>query len=214
MRIEEFAREEQGPALARRVAEDLRAALAAEGRAGLAVPGGTTPAPFLEALAREGLDWSRVRVTLTDERRVPVDHPRSNERLLRAHLLTGAAGAASFVPLDAARIGGAMPLTVCVLGMGDDMHTASLFPGTPGLAALLDPEGEALVASVAPPGADEPRVTLTVRALAGAAHVYLLIKGTEKRAALERAMATDDPAEAPIRAVLDAGRDPVVFHAE
>jgi len=212
VKIIENTRDEQGPALARQVADDLRTAIAADGRASLAVPGGTTPAPFLEALAQEALDWAKVSVTLTDERQVPPDHPRSNERLVRAHLMTGAAAAATFLPMDEARL--AMPLTVCVVGMGGDMHTASLFPGTPGLAALLDPEGEAIVASVEPPGADEPRITLTLSALAGAAHLYVLIKGADKKTALDRAMKTDDGTEAPIRAVLDAASAPVVHYAE
>ena len=107
-----------------------------------------------------------------------------------------------------------LPLDVCVLGMGDDMHTASLFPGSPELARALAPEDGTPVMAVTAPGAPEPRVTLTAPVLAGAVHVYLLIKGAAKRAALERALATGDPNIAPIRAVLDAAAGPVVFYAD
>ncbi len=216
MKIETHAADDLGSALARRVAEDLRAALDAKGRASLAVPGGTTPAPFLKALGAETLDWSQVSVTLTDERQVPVGHPRSNQSLVTQHLLQGDAAIATFVPLlgdDAeAAITALLPLDICVLGMGDDMHTASLFPGTKGLADLLDPDTAHSVAAVTPPGADEPRITLTARALGSAAHTYLLIKGAGKSAALEKAMQEEDTA--PIRAILDAANSPVVFYAD
>ena len=218
MKIETHTADDLGPALARRVADDLRAALDTRQRASLAVPGGTTPAPFLRALGAEALDWSRVSVTLTDERQVPLGHPRSNRSLVTQHLLQGRAGVASFVPLlgdDAeAAVAALLPLDVCVLGMGNDMHTASLFPGTPGLADLLDPAAARCVADVRPPGADEPRVTLTARALGSAARTYLLITGADKRAALKRAMVQEDRAAAPIRAILDAARAPLVFHAD
>ena len=123
------------------------------------------------------------------------------------------AGSEEVESIEAALSADALPLDVCVLGMGDDMHTASLFPGTPGLSGLLDPNGERLVDFVSPPGADEPRVTLTAKALATAGHTYLLIKGADKRAALERAMQTEDREAAPIRAVLENAKIATVFHA-
>jgi len=219
----ECAPADLGPALAARVAGDLRAAIASGRRASIAVPGGSTPAPFLAALAGEALDWSRVTVTLTDERCVPVDDPRSNQGLVRRHLLQGAAGQARFVPLHGADLSVTdaeqafreklLPLHVCVLGMGDDMHTASLFPGTPGLDRVLDPACAQLVARVSPPGAQEERVTLTARALLSAAHTYLLIRGAAKRRALDQAMQTTDRLSAPIRVIVDAARAPRVFYA-
>jgi len=226
MRIEEYPAEELGPALAAQVAEDLIAAIDARGRAGLAVPGGTTPVFFLKALGRVDLDWERVAVTLTDERWVPVSDARSNQRTLSETLFAGRAAAARFAPLygataepaqsiSAIRTGleqVALPLDVCVLGMGEDGHTASLFPGSPQLAEALSPDAP-LAMTVTAPGAAEPRVTLTLPVLAAAPKLYLLIKGAEKRAALERAMGAD-PMRAPVRAVLEAARDPVVFHAD
>lgn len=224
MKNETFPRADLGTALANRVATDLHAALAEKGRAALAVPGGTTPGPFLTALAAEDLDWSAITVTLTDERQVPSDSERSNARLVRETLIAGGASDAQFVTLweegeDEAAVEArvardVLPLDACVLGMGGDMHTASLFPGTPGLAALLDPKAERAVAFVAPPGADEARVTLTCSALVSARAVYVLIIGQEKHAALAQAKTIDDHAKAPIRAILDAARSATVFYAD
>ena len=221
MRIEVHPESELGALLAARVAADLRAAIAANGRASIAVPGGTTPAPFLSALAGENLDWRQVTVTVTDERQVPPDSPRSNQRLVAEHLLLARAAGAVFVPLfapgltvdalEAKVAASVVPLSVVVLGMGTDMHTASLFPGTPGLAELLDSDGARLVGALEPPGADEPRITLSLRALSTAAHTYLLINGADKRAALDRALSADHHLSAPVRAVLDAARRPVIF---
>lgn len=227
MRIEQYPAKELGPALATRVAEDLAAAIEANGRAHLAVPGGTTPACFLRALGRIELPWEKVTVTLTDERCVPADHPRSNQRALAETLFGGSAAAAAFIPLfdgpaepstTVARLesalAGALPLDVCVLGMGDDMHTASLFPGAPGLAAALDPRGRAPATVARPQGQSETRITLTAPVLSGAGRVYLLIKGADKRAALDGAFAETDPLRAPVMAVLSAAREPVVFYAD
>jgi 6-phosphogluconolactonase len=202
----------------------LRAALAARGRATLAVPGGTTPGPFLTRLGQAALDWERVGVTLTDERWVPAGDPRSNQRLLAETLFAGPAAAAEFVPLYAGtpepemaldaiamslgRI--VLPLDLCVLGMGEDMHTASLFPGALGLEAALAPEAPP-VAALRVPGVKERRISLTAPVLRGAGQVMLLIRGAAKRAALERALAARSAREAPVRVVLD-GPAPVTVH--
>lgn len=224
MKIETFPQAALGPALAACVANDLRAAIEAKGMASIAVPGGSTPGPFLSALAAQSIDWAKVVVTLTDERCVPMGHARSNQSLVSRHLLHGAAQAARFVPLytgdgqigvvAAALADHVLPLDVCVLGMGDDMHTASLFPGTPGLSGLLDLNDARIVEVVSPPGADEARVTLTATALTTASHTYLLIRGPDKRAALSRALEIQDREAAPICAILETARAPVVFYAD
>lgn len=199
---------------ARRVAGLLREAIAARGRASLAVPGGSTPGPFLELLSEAELDWPRVAVMLTDERFVPEDSPRSNTALLRRTLLRGRAAAARLVPLWApgeepeevipalaAAVTAALPLDVCVLGMGADLHIASLFPGADRLDEGLSDTAPPLLAMRAP-GAPEPRITVTAPVLAGAAHILLLIAGAEKKAALRRAALPGPLAEAPVRLVL------------
>jgi 6-phosphogluconolactonase len=93
-----------------------------------------------------------------------------------------------------------LPISVLLLGMGADMHTASLFPGADNLAAALDDNAPPLMAMRAD-AAGEPRVTLTAPVLKGAMSIHVLITGREKREAIERA-AHLDAMEAPIRTVL------------
>ncbi|MEM7774106.1 MAG: 6-phosphogluconolactonase [Pseudomonadota bacterium] len=224
MKLESYSTDTIDTLLAERVARHLTDAVNTKGWASLAVPGGTTPAPFLTALRHYDIDWSNVRVTLTDERCVPADNPRSNGRLVSETLLQGPARAAEFVGLydgsdttihvsDALR-SRVLPLDVCVLGMGEDMHTASLFPGTDGLADALDPTANTVMARMTVPGVPEARLTLTAAALTRAANVYLLIKGAAKRAALDRALAESDAQNAPVRAILDAAQEATVFYAD
>lgn len=152
--------------IAEDVASQLAEALDARGTATLAVPGGTTPAPFLQRLSKAKLEWSKVRVMLTDERFVPETSERSNTRLLRETLLQNNAVNAQLVPFyqqaDAPEdvldnltdaISAALPLDVCVLGMGADMHTASLFPEADRLEEGLDLEGSAILLPMRAPGA-------------------------------------------------------------
>ena len=199
--------------LAQIVAGELENMLFHDETVSLAVPGGTTPGPLFDTLSAADLEWSRVFVLPTDERWVAEDNPRSNSGLIRSRLITSRAQSARYLSLYAdtsepeasmesvtARILQALPISVLILGMGSDMHTASLFPG----ADLLD---EAL-ASDAPPilpmraaGAPEPRVTLTAPVLKAAMNTHILITGDEKRQALERA-AYLSPREAPVVAVL------------
>jgi 6-phosphogluconolactonase len=200
--------------LAGAIAADLSEALNAAGTASLSVPGGTTPGPVFDILSGVALDWANVAVFLNDERWVNEDSPRSNTRLLKEHLLRDKAAAAQLVPLYAEAatpeeqlealsegLAPHLPITVLLLGMGADMHTASLFPGADLLAQALAPNAPVLMALRAA-AAGEPRITLTAPALAGAQNIHILITGSEKREALARA--TQLPAlEAPVRVVLD-----------
>jgi 6-phosphogluconolactonase len=199
--------------LADRIAGELGGFLRREGRASLCVPGGTTPGPIFDTLSGVDLDWANVAVFLNDERWVAEDSPRSNTRLLRERLLVGRASAARLVPLyaEAARpeevldqlateIAPHLPISVLVLGMGADMHTASLFPGADRLAEGLSDQAPILLPMRAE-AAGEPRVTLTAPVLKGAMSIHLLITGPEKRAALERAQGLT-PTDAPVRVIL------------
>lgn len=200
--------------LANTLAGDLKTALTTQETVSLAVPGGTTPAPMFDYLSGADLAWERVAIMLTDERWVPEDSARSNTGLIKRHLLTGPAAAATFVPfyggtdipeasLDTVVEGVAphLPISVMVLGMGADMHTASLFPGADRLADAMTDTAPPLMAMRAP-GAPEPRITLTAPVLQGAMAVHLLITGAEKRAALERA-ARLTPDAAPVALILN-----------
>lgn len=199
--------------LANVLAGKLTATLMHEERATLVVPGGTTPGPVFDALCDADLDWSRVDVMLSDERWVPEDDPRSNAALLRHRLLTGRAAAATFHPFYvggddpdamlgevAARIEPLLPVSVALLGMGADMHTASLFPRGDNLRLALDAGAPVLVAMRAP-GLDCTRVTLSAPVLRAALSLHLVITGQDKRDALDRAL-TLPPEEAPVAAIL------------
>lgn len=200
--------------LANIIAGELGEALRTGDRASLCVPGGTTPGPIFDALNEVALDWDRVDVLLNDERWVPEDHDRSNTRLLRQRLLINKAAAAKYVPLYAptetpeesmeslaAGIEPSLPLSVCLLGMGADMHTASLFPGADRLEEALSPDAPILLPMRAP-GAPEPRITLSARVLQDSTNLHIVITGAEKREALEKARSLE-PMEAPIASVLD-----------
>jgi 6-phosphogluconolactonase len=195
----------QADALAKAVGDALAASLAAspgEARATLAVSGGTSPRPFLQTLAVAPLDWARIDVTLVDDRWVPDDDNASNARLVRETLLAGPAAAAHFAPLvdvsaeldahvaalnaDATR---ALP-NVAVLGMGEDGHTASLFADAPAdeWARGTAPDAPRFVA-MHPGNAPHARVSLSLAALTGIQHLFLLIAGQSKLDVLNAAAA-------------------------
>jgi 6-phosphogluconolactonase len=203
--------------LAELVADQLRAAHASKDKATLAVPGGTTPGPFLEALSEADLAWGDIRVLPTDERMVSELSSRSNARLIREKLLRGPAAAAHFVDIyepilgaRTSRVAAALPIDVLVLGMGADMHTASLFPDAAELAAALAPDAPLLL-EVRPASQPEPRLTLTAPVLRGASVIHILITGEEKLVALEAALEDGPVAAAPIRVALTAPC-PVTVH--
>ena len=205
------------------VAARLAAGIAGHGSALLAVSGGSTPPLFLRALSQREIDWSRVTVTLVDERFVPPDSERSNARMVTLNLLQNAAAAAHFLPLNP-EAGSAeeaaaavrphllalkLPFDVVVLGMGTDGHTASFFPDADRLAEALDPKGKALILPIRAPSAPEPRLTLTLSALALARYTALHIEGAEKRAVLESALGGED---LPVAHIFHHAANPVEIH--
>jgi len=218
------------PALAASVAADLRAALQAEPFAALAVSGGRSPVPVFEALRDEDLDWARVVVTLVDERWVPETDPASNAALVKANLLQGRAAAARFVPLytgdasaeDAETALAAtfknlpLPFAALILGMGDDGHTASLFPASPHLSAGLALEGSvadtppclAQVGAVAP----TERISMTLPWILHARRVYLQFGGAGKAEVFTAALAGPNR-QYPVSFVLAQAQTPVAVFA-
>lgn len=213
-------REALATALAERIAGVLAAAIAERGHAVLAVSGGTTPALLFQHLSSAAIEWTKVTVTLVDERFVPDDSPRSNARLAKTNLLTGPAASAHFLPLyapadtveAAAAIADAevrklpMPFDVVVLGMGTDGHTASFFPDAPTLPSLIDPNARQMVAPVHAESGGEPRITITMPTIIGARLLVLHIEGEAKRDVLASALAG---ADMPIGAVLRQSAHPV-----
>jgi 6-phosphogluconolactonase len=210
-------------ALADAVAANLRSGVTSRGVASLAVSGGSTPARFFKALSEHAdVPWDKVTVTLVDERWIDESSDRSNGRLVKANLLQGRAAAATFVPLyqdgaepDATAAGVAQrkvpqPFDAAILGMGNDGHTASFFPGGDTLAEALTAEGP--VIAIRAPGAGEPRVTLTLQVLLASKALYLHIEGEEKVETLRKAEA-EGPVEAmPVRAILRQTQTPLTIY--
>lgn len=205
---------------AARLARALRNAVGKNGRASIALSGGNTPRDAYALLAKEsGVDWSKVHVYWVDERAVPPADDRSNYRWAKATLLdpTGIAAAnvhrmqAERPDRDAAALeyeqairgevvldGDGIPaFDVVVLGVGEDGHTASLFPGE----STVDVH-DRLVAPVGAKGAREARLTLTPPAIEHARNVFILATGAGKRPALERVWAAQGNVhETPARVV-------------
>ncbi len=198
--------------LADTLISELENVLLTQDTATLAVPGGTTPGPIFDSMSAVHLDWQRVSVMLTDERWVPETSDRSNTRLLRERLLVGPAAMANYQPLYAdaptpedgldqlqAQVADRLPVSVMLLGMGTDMHTASIFPGADKLDTAL--HGDDLLVAMRAAGAPEPRITLSAKVINDAMQRHIVIVGLEKREALERARHLT-PEEAPVAAIL------------
>jgi 6-phosphogluconolactonase len=210
-------------ALADQVAASLKSALDSRGLASLVVSGGKSPIRLFELLRTETLDWSRICIALADERWVDPSDPGSNEKLVRDVLLQGPASAARFQGLKNgaptpdmgavsawetfARV--PRPFDAVVLGMGDDGHTASLFPGSPNLASALNPFAAAGCVGMRAPVAPQPRLSLNLSALLDSRRVVVLITGAAKWRTYAAAAAPGPETEMPVRAVLRQSRAPV-----
>ncbi len=210
--------------VAERLAQEVEAALArrltrAE-RVSLVVSGGSTPKPFFRALSERALDWRRVVVSLADERWVDENDPASNAALVRATLLRGAAASATFLPLkhpgETPEQGLAAvvrtleslprPIDALVLGMGNDGHTASLFPDAPELVRAMATDNPLPVAAMTPASQPHPRITMTYPVLSAARFAALLLRGEDKLQTLAQAAEDPDAWDAmPIRAFLKPG---------
>ena len=211
--------------LAERILQLLGDGIRHRGRASLVVSGGTTPVTLFEALSGADIPWEKVVISLADERWVDPGNPDSNARLVRTHLLKNKAAAATFIDLktpdDHAGAGEATcenrirqiptPFDLLILGMGDDGHTASLFPGTAALPGALDMASDKICMSVSPPAAPHDRMTLTLPALLNSRRIFVHIVGEKKRRVYERAITGESPEEMPIRAILGQKKVPVTI---
>ena len=223
----QLKRFESVDALASEVASDIAAqlarAVAARGQAGLLVSGGHSPARLFEQLRTQVLDWSRVSIALVDERWVEPTDPGSNERLVREALLRDGAAAARFFGLKNAApspdLGAAAawnasarmprPVEITVLGMGDDGHTASFFPGSPNLKSALDLEAPEGCIGMWSPSAPRERLSLNLSALLDSRRILIFILGEAKLRTYAAACGPGRVEEMPVRAVLRQQRVPV-----
>jgi len=211
--------------LADEIVACLEAGVQARGAASFVASGGTTPGPLFDALAGRVAPWDRVYVTLSDERWVTPTADASNEKLIRSRLLRDKASAAHLITMktghahprdaetDVSAAISAMPrpFDITVLGMGDDGHTASLFPGADGLDAALDTQSPLLVRGIHPAKLDSTgeRMTLTLRTILDSRLIIVLIRGDTKLKTLDAALAGEDVHEMPVRAVLLQSVTPV-----
>jgi len=209
-------------ALAERVAANLRQAFAARAHASLVVSGGRSPVPLFRRLARSNLEWSAVTVTLADERWVPVESEDSNEGLVRRNLLQDKASSACLVGLYggetspeageaacARRLAGVpRPFDTVVLGMGEDGHTASFFPGSSDLSLALAGD-ERPCKAIHAANLAQPRMTLTLPTLLDARCIVLSFQGAAKRRVYETALRSGPVEDLPVRAILHQDRTPV-----
>ena len=215
-------------ALALVIAGRLQAAISQRGHAVLVVSGGKSPVALFEALRVMPLAWGQISISLADERCVPNDHPDSNTRLVRTHLLQDRATAARLLPLIADQLPLATPdklarsatrgllalgqTDVLVLGMGTDGHIASLFPNAANLPLAMDlmqaPACLAMELADLPANAPYPRLSQNLSMLLNARHTVLPILGADKLTVLQRAQLGPSLA-LPVSKLLHQDRSPV-----
>ncbi|MCY7294051.1 6-phosphogluconolactonase [Alteromonas sp. a30] len=204
-------------AFAERLVAILSQGIAENGRASLLVSGGRTPLPLFKQLSETNIDWSKVDISLVDERWVDETDEASNTRLVKENLLQGYAASANFVEIKTSHAQAEEAVATCteqlasmqtpfdalILGMGEDGHTASLFPCSEQVQAGLDLNTQADYIAVQPTTAPHQRMSLTLKRILASKHIFLHLTGDSKKAVLDEALAGDDALQMPIRAVLN-----------
>lgn len=205
----------------------LESAIDARGAAVIALPGGKTPVPIYERLTKAKIDWKRVTIVPTDERVVPLGDPLSNVTMIGKAFIPKGARVIPIVPQAnadykaAGRSADALmqdlhwPLDLCLLGVGGDGHTASIFPGTDFDEALAGPrERRALgvMPEPLPAEAPVPRVTLSRAAIVSARALMLAVTGDAKKKVIEQAIKQGPSSSYPIGRVLADAELPVDIH--
>ena len=205
----------------------IESALDARGGAVIALSGGKTPAPLYAKLAGAKLDWKRVTIVPTDERVVPIGDALSNVTMIGKAFIPKGARVIPIVPSATADYKAAgrsadalmqdlhWPLDLCLLGMGENGHTASIFHGPDYDEALSGPrERRALgvLPEPLPPEAPVARVTLSRQGIVTAKALTIAITGAKKREVLERALKDGESSEFPIGRVLANAELPVDIH--
>lgn len=192
----------------------LRNAIEARGAAYLVVSGGRTPQALFLQLSQAELDWSKVTITLADDRFLPETEQDSNERLVKASLLQHHAAKANFISLyaefDSAeqaiptllqRVAALPTFDAVILGMGEDGHTASLFPCSAQIKQGLAQDAADLLA-VQPTTAPYQRVSFSKVRLLNSRALFLHLVGESKLRVLNEAQSGTDELAMPIRAFI------------
>lgn len=188
-------------ALAQLAASTLRHTFLHKGSASLIVPGGQTPRYFLPQLGQQDLPWQHIFITLSDERWVNANHSDSNERLIHEHFLRYTRTLPHFIRIKTTHTSPnqaidtihtrlsklPLPFSLAILGLGEDGHIASLFPGM-----TLDPVADHLCQVAAPPFAPSLRISLSLSALIATDQIVLVITGKKKRQLLDQITQTPE----------------------
>ena len=213
--LNEFTQREALDAqLANNVADILSKAVAKNGKASIAVSGGSTPKGFFTALSHKDLPWNDITITLADERWVTMESDASNTRLVHENLLQNNAVNAKFfhlkqgetlcaetlADLNLAASSSILPLDVLILGMGEDGHTASLFPCSDEINDCFSTQAPLL--KVVPKTAPHDRISFSFSSLKNSENVFLHISSENKKTVLNSALTGTDIKKMPIRAFL------------
>ncbi len=202
--------------LANNIVSDLTQAIASNGQASLLVSGGKSPIALFAQLSQATLDWSKVTISLVDDRWVGADHQSSNELLVKTHLLVNNAANATFIGLvgeqaDAfdgvaaaiERVSGLLNnIDVMILGMGEDGHTASIFPCCEQVEPAMAKDNVAGLIATVPTTAAYQRISFTLNQILAAKQVYLPLAGDKKLAVFEQATVLENNQLMPISAVI------------
>ena len=223
--------------LAGEIVVQINSSISDTGAAVVAFSGGSTPKPLFKALADHDIDWSKVIITLVDERWVDLDHELSNGAFLSQYLLSELGdNTPTFVPLfngePTAEKGRVKTLEqychatnsdtskprkfdVVILGMGNDGHTASFFPDADNIADLVDPNSSDYLLSCSTATTQVERITWSVPMLLNTSFLALHMTGSSKSDVFQNACSAPSATELPIRSVIFQKKTPLnVYYAD
>ncbi len=173
------------------ITKNLSSSISKYQNASIAVPGGTSPIKIFNELSKQKLDWSKVQITLVDDRLVDLYNDHSNQKLINDYLLKNDAKKSKFFPLNKNLIKDdnfKFPLDICLLGIGNDGHFASLFPNMINNTNMLDPKSKSSIDEVKANGNPFiPRISMNLPLILSSNLIILLIKGKLKQEVLREA---------------------------
>ena len=202
--------------LSSKIIDNLQEAIQNKGSASLLVSGGSTPKPLFEKLSSFDIPWEKVKIALCDERWIDKNHKDSNEKLVRDSLLVNFAAKAQFISMyqeyldieDAQDVCSDIyekelfPFDVLILGMGNDGHTASLFPNNIKLKEALETT-KGFCICMKPDTAPYERMSLTKTAILSATNIYLHFEGVEKQNVYKKVLEGASSNDMPVSAILN-----------